>query len=86
MDCAKDTKDKVTRVESQYKNFWQNLVATFCPLFTCEKGTKCGDQVLSKIFVLWFYSRTAIYSNSERSEQFSVTEYFFNLFLEVSYI
>ena len=22
------------------------------------KGTKCGDQVLSKNFVLWFYSRT----------------------------
>ena len=46
----------VSRVESQYKNFWQNLVATFCPLFTWIKGTKCGDQVLSKIFVLWFYS------------------------------
>ena len=45
-----------TRVESQYKDFWQNLVATFRPLFTCEKGTKCGDQVLSKVFVLWFYS------------------------------
>ena len=44
------------RVESQYKNFWQNLVATFCPLFTWRKGTKCGDQVSSKIFVLWFYS------------------------------
>ena len=27
-----------------------------------------------------------IYSNSERSEQFLVTEYFFNLFLEVSHI
>ena len=45
------------RVESQYKNFWQNLVTTFCPLYPCEKGTKCGDQVLSKIFVFWFYSR-----------------------------
>ena len=45
-----------TRVESQYKNFWQNLVATFCPLFTWIKGTKCSDQVLSKNFVLWFYS------------------------------
>ena len=45
-----------SRVESQYKNFWQNLVATFCPLFTWIKGTKCGDQGLSKIFVLWFYS------------------------------
>ena len=45
-----------SRVESQYKNFWQNLVATFCPFYTCEKGTKCGNQVLSKIFVLWFYS------------------------------
>ena len=40
-----------TRVESQYKNFWHNLVAT-----------KCGDQVLSKIFVLWFYSRNNRYS------------------------
>ena len=47
---------RATRVESQYKNFWQNLVATFCPLFTWIKGTKCGDQGLSKIFVLWFYS------------------------------
>ena len=46
-----------TRVESQYKIFWQNLVATFCPLFTWIKGTKCGDQVLSINFVLWFYSR-----------------------------
>ena len=46
----------VSRVESQYKNFWQNLVATFYPLYTCEKGPKCGDQVLSKNFVLWFYS------------------------------
>ena len=27
----------------------------------------------------------AVYSNSERSEQFLVTECFFNLFLEVSY-
>ena len=48
------------RVESQYKDFWQNLVATFRPLFTCEKGTKCGDQVLSKVFVLWFYSNNRI--------------------------
>ena len=45
-----------TRVESQYKIFWQNLVATFCPLFIWIKGTKCVDQGLSKIFVLWFYS------------------------------
>ena len=30
----------------------QNLVATFCPIYPCEKGTKCGNQVLSKIFVL----------------------------------
>ena len=45
-----------TRVESQYKNLWQNLVATFCPLSPCEKGTKCGDQALSNFFVFWFYS------------------------------
>ena len=49
-----------SRVESQYKNFWQNLVATFCPLFTWIKGTKCGDQGLSKNFVLWFYSNNEI--------------------------
>ena len=53
------------RVESQYKIFWQNLVATFCPLYPCEKGTKCGDQVLSKIFVLWFYSRKPLGSPQE---------------------
>ena len=47
------------RLESQYKFFWQNLVSTFCPLYTCEKGTKCGNQVLSKNFVLWFYSRAS---------------------------
>ena len=38
----------LSNVESQCKNFWQNLVATFCSLSPCEKGTKCGDQVLSK--------------------------------------
>ena len=27
----------IPRVESQYKNFWQNLVATFCPLFTRQR-------------------------------------------------
>ena len=53
-DCKWSTDKSCTRVE--YKDFWQNLVATFRPLFRCEKGTKCGDQVLSKVFVLWFYS------------------------------
>ena len=66
------------RVESQYKDFWQNLVATFRPLFTCEKGTKCGDQVLSKVFVLWFYSRNP--------ENFLTWQYFTfpNSFLTIS--
>ena len=51
---------RYARAESQFKNFWQTLVATFCPLFTRKKGTKCGDQGLSKNFVLWFYSNNEI--------------------------
>ena len=37
-------------------------------------------------FVKIFEITGTIYSNSERSEQFLVTECFFNLFLEVSHI
>ena len=37
-------------------------------------------------FKIFFEITRTIYSNSERSEQFLVTECFFNLFLEISKI
>ena len=44
-----------------------------------------GNQRHKKPFRNYLTFRT-IYSNSERSELFLVTEYFFNMFLEVSHI
>ena len=41
---------------------------------------------LQKIWAIYLQKIWAIYSNSERSEQFLVTESFFNLFLEVSHV
>ena len=45
----------------------------------------CSDLLWEKNYKISEITRT-IYSNSERSEQFLVTECFFNLFLEVSYM
>ena len=44
-----------------------------------------NSRLKGENFQIFEITRT-IYSNSERSEQFLVTECFFNLFLEVSYI
>ena len=61
-------------------------------VFCCQN---CFDLLREKTFEIrgWrpricnvFEITRAIYSNSERSEQFLVTECFFNLFLEVSQI
>ena len=49
----------------------------------------CSDLLWEKIVLVIeknFEITWTIYSNSERSEQFLVTEWFFNLFLEVSQI
>ena len=66
--------------------FVTKIVLTYC-----EKKCSSDRQKLLKFeaagreFPKFLRSlEYVIYSNSERSEQFMVTEYFFNLFLEVS--
>ena len=62
-------------------------VLTYCEksLFQWSRKTfeirDSGLRICKKFEITW-----TIYSNSERSEQFLVTECFFNLFLEISQI
>ena len=54
----------------------------------CSSDREKNFEILGlqpRICKIFEITRT-IYLNSERSEQFSGTEYFFNLFLEVSHI
>ena len=59
---------------------------------TVRKNCSSDQEKLLKFeaegreFAKFFEITRTIYSNSERSEQFLVTECFFNLFLEVSHI
>ena len=67
--------------------FVTKIVLTYCEKKLFEWSRKTFEirgwrPRISKIFEI---TRT-IYSNSERSEQFLVTECFFNLFLDVSHI
>ena len=83
------------RKQLWFRNLKKNLEMVFC----CQN---CSDLLWEKIVLViqktfeiqgWrprickmFEITRTIYSNSERSEQFLVTECFFNLFLEVSHI
>ena len=67
--------------------FVTKIVLTYCEkkfVIVIEKNFKIRGW-RPRIFKIFEITRT-IYSNSERSEQFLVTECFFNLFLEVSHI
>ena len=66
--------------------YWINgilLLKLYRP--TVRKNCSSDRGWRPRIFKIFEITRT-IYSNSERSEQFLVTECFFNLFLEVSHI
>ena len=71
---------------------WKWYFVTKIVLTYCEKKCSSDGEKLFKFeaegreFAKIFEITRTIYSNSERSEQFLVTEYFFNLFLEVSQI
>ena len=51
-----------------------------------DRETRLKFETEGREFANLFEITRTIYSNSERSEQFLVTECFFNLFLEVSQI
>ena len=71
-----------------------NLVFCYqnCSDLLWEKNVLVTEEKLLKFeaegweFAKFLRSLWTIYLNSERSEQILVTEYFFNLFLEVSHI
>ena len=67
--------------------FVTKIVLTYCEkqLYYWSRKTFESRGRKLRIFKNFDITRT-IYSNSERSEQFLVTECFFNLFLEVSQI
>ena len=67
--------------------FVTKIVLTYCKkkLFYWSRKTFEIRGWRPRIFKIFEITRT-IFSNSERSEQFLVTECFFNLFLEVSQI
>ena len=54
--------------------------------YMCQKQWYFVTKIVLPYCVLVISITRTIYSNSERSEQFLVTECFFNLFLEVSHI
>ena len=69
------------RINGTY--FVTKIVLTYCEKnYSSDREKLLNFEAEGKIFEI---TRT-IYSNSERSEQFLVTECFFNLFLEVSQI
>jgi len=53
-------------------------------LTMCDREKLLKFKAKGREFAKHFEITRTIYSNSERSEQFMVTECFFNLFLEVS--
>ena len=80
-----EDKTKLT-LKSNYKNgilwpdwFWPNVRKN------CSSDQEKLLRLKAKNFPIFEITRT-IYSNSEWLEQFLVTEWFFNLFLEVSQI
>ena len=69
------------RAINQYWYFVTKIVLIYCE----KKIVLVIEKNFWKICKIFEITRT-MYSNSERSEQFLVTECFFNLFLEVSHI
>ena len=71
------------------KNNWYfvtKIVLTYCEKNCSSDREKNFWNLRLKAEYLQFEITRTIYSNSERSEQFLVTECFFNLFLELSHI
>ena len=72
--------------KAKYSYNW--YFVTKIVLTNCEKK-KCSsdrEKLLKFEAEGREFAKVLIYSNSERSEQFLVTECFFNLFLEVSHV
>ena len=75
-------------LSTMYVLYYLNNGILFPKLFrpTVRKNCSSDWEKLLKFEAEIFEITRTIYSNSERSEQFLVTECFFNLFLEVSHI
>ena len=69
------------KLDIYFKNF-----GTLLPQLFWWSRIFFGIRSWRRIIFKFFEITSTIYSNSERSEQFLVTEYFFNLFLEISQI
>ena len=76
---------KITWIESKWY-FVTKTVLTYCEKKKCSSDQEIFEDEGREFAIFLRSLHITICSNSERSEQFLVTECFFKLFLEVSHI